>query len=73
MADGKGHEQCDGCGYTLKDAILHQDHHLCGAEPPWMAIFDGPRDSPDYTEAFEAAVSQAPYGWEAELRRERDS
>lgn len=69
----KGEEQCGGCGYTLKDAILHQDHHLCGGAPPWQEIFEGDRDAPEYVEAFEAAVNDAPYGWESELRREKDA
>ncbi len=56
-------EQCDGCGYTLKDEILHRDHFLCQDQAPWQALYDD-KDSDEFREALAAAINDAPYGWE---------
>jgi hypothetical protein len=38
--------RCDVCGYNLKDAVLHGDHHLCSNKrPPW--IIEGEPSSDD--------------------------
>lgn len=58
-----GKEQCDGCGYTLKDAIIHGDHWRCGTVPPWQALLDK-RAGPEWKDARNAAINEAPYGWE---------